>query len=115
MNEEIELMMKIYNTYDVDWMADEIKSPSSLTRHHIVKKESGGENSINNYALLTEDSHHLLHFLEDNYYSDYVNLNKYFLELNESGNPPNEEYFNEIKSIIKRVKKSIKNKKRQRK
>ena len=38
MNEEILQMMNIYNTFNLDWMGDEIKTPSDLTRHHIKKE-----------------------------------------------------------------------------
>lgn len=115
MNDDIEYMKKIYNTYEVDWMADEIKSPSSLTRHHIIKKEDGGENGISNYALLTRNSHQLLNFLEDNYYEEFISLNKLFLELNRSLKPPTIEYYEKVNKIVKKVKKSIKNKRRVRK
>ena len=112
MNEDIELMMKMYNTYEVDWMGDIITSLSSLTRHHIVKKENGGINDISNYALLTENSHHLLHFLEENYYEDYISLNRLFLELNRGLCPPDVKYYEKVRKIVKKVKKSIKNSRR---
>ena len=108
MNSDIEFMMKIYNTYDIDWMGDEIKSPSSLTRHHIIKREDGGENGISNYALLTNNSHHLMHYMEENNYKAYCELNSLFLELNRSMMPPTAEYYERVKSIIKKVKKEIK-------
>ena len=63
MNEDIIEMINIYQTYEVDWMGDKITSLSDLTRHHIKKKQYDGEDSINNYALLTSTSHHLIHFL----------------------------------------------------
>jgi hypothetical protein len=112
MNEDIELMQKKFNTFEVDWMGSTINGPSCLTRHHIIKKEDGGSNDINNYALLTVESHRLLHYLEENNYVDYVNLNKMFLELNKSMAPPTIEYYDNIKKIIKKVKKIIKNKRR---
>ena len=84
MNEEILQMMNIYNTFSLDWMGDEIKTPSDLTRHHIKKKQHDGENSINNYALLTTNSHHLIHYLEVNYNKEYNLINKLLLELNQS-------------------------------
>ena len=115
MNDDISKMISIYNTYDYDWMGDKIVNISDLTRHHIVKKEYNGDNDINNYALLTSTSHHLIHYLETKYNKEYKLLNNLFLSLNRSGIPPDEEYFNEINRIIKRVKKDIKNKKRKRK
>ena len=115
MNEEILQMMNIYNTFSLDWMGDEIKTPSDLTRHHIKKKQYDGENSINNYALLTTNSHHLIHYLEVNYNKEYNLINKLLLELNQSGKEPTEEYFSEMNKILKIVRKSIKNKRRKRK
>jgi hypothetical protein len=112
MNEDIELMVRIYGTYKVDWMGDEIKIPSDLTRHHIVKRENGGENGISNYALLTFSSHHLIHYLEDNYFEYYERLNELFLELNRTCAPPTIEYYEEVNKIMKKVRKSIKNSKR---
>ncbi len=115
MNDDISTMVNIYGAYEIDWMGDEIKNLSDLTRHHIVKKEHGGQDDIGNYALLTKGSHILLHYLEDNYYSEYVRLNNLFLYLNKSYKPPVGEYYEEVRSILKRVKKDIKNKKRGRK
>lgn len=112
MNEDIEFMMRIYNTYEVDWMGDPIKSPSDLTRHHIVKQEDGGENNISNYALLTRNSHALVNFLEEHYPQAYEELNRLFLALNRSVKPPTEEYYEKVRRIVKRVKKTIKNTKR---
>ena len=112
MNSDIELMIKIYKTYELDWMGDEIKNIKFLTKHHIVKREQGGLNDISNYALLTDRSHHLIHYLEEHYYKEYVELNKLFKELNLSLQPPTEEYFEKVRRILKVVKKDIKNKRR---
>lgn len=114
MNEEIKEMMNLYNTFNIDWMGDIIKSPSDLTRHHIIKKQHKGENNINNYALLTTESHHLIHYLEINYNKEYNLINKLLLELNQSKKEPTEEYYSQIKTILKTVKKDIKNKNRRR-
>ncbi len=112
MNEEIELMVRIYNTYEVDWMGDNFDDINELTRHHIVKKCDGGENGISNYALLTHKSHILLHYFEEHYNNDYQILNEMFLKLNRSLNPPSVEYYEKVKAILKRLKKRIKNQKR---
>ena len=112
MNEDIRIMMKIYGTHDVDWMGDTFSNPSDLTRHHIVKREDGGENGISNYALLTKDSHIILHYLEDNYNNVYNYLNERFLELNRSLMPPTDHYYEDIHRVMKSVRKKIKNGKR---
>ena len=111
-NADIRLMLNIYKTYEVDWMGDEIKDLSCLTRHHIIKKEEGGENGISNYALLTEFSHHIMNYIEENDYDSYMALNNLFLELNRSVAPPTIEYYEKVRAIVKRVKKNIKNERR---
>lgn len=115
MNEDIIKMMSIYNTFNIDWMGDQFKNSSDLTRHHIIKKEKNGSNSIDNYALLTTESHHLIHYLEVNYNKEYNLINRLFLELNQSKCEPTDEYYFEINRILKKVKKDIKNKRRKRK
>ena len=35
---DIDTMLKIYNTYEIDWMGDKIDSTNPLTKHHIIKK-----------------------------------------------------------------------------
>ena len=110
MNSDIEFMIKIYQTYEIDWMGDTIRN--NLTRHHIMKKEEGGENGISNYALLTEPSHHLLNYIEENYYKEYLEINEMFLALNRSLEPPTSEYYERMHQILKRVKKQMKNHKR---
>ena len=114
MNDDIRSMIEMYNTYELDWMGDSINSLSNLTRHHIVKKENNGVDDINNYALLTSYSHQLLHYLETNYNNAYVKLNELFLELNKTKLPPSSEYYKNISIILKKVKKDIKNKRRNR-
>ena len=112
MNQDIEIMVRLYETYDVDWIGCEFSRISELTRHHIVKREKGGENGISNYALLTKESHAFIHYLEEHYYKEYVQLNELFLALNMSLKPPTAEYYEEVRRIVKRVKKDMKNKKR---
>ncbi len=112
MNEDIKLMMKIYGTYEYDWLGDPFNDPSELTRHHIVKKEKDGENGISNYALLTKKSHIFVHYLEENYNKEYNYLNSKFLELNRSLEPPTVEYYEDIHKVVKSVRKRIKNKSR---
>lgn len=76
-----------------------------LTRHHIFKKVYGGENNISNYALLIEKSHEYLHKIEKIDLQAYIELNNLFRELNESMQPPTEEYYEKIDKVLKRVKK----------
>lgn len=112
MNVDVELMMRIYGTYEYDWMGYPFSDPSELSRHHIVKKQYDGENGVSNYALLTKTSHIFLHYMEDNYNKEYNQLNELFLELNRSLKPPTQEYYERVHKIVKSVRKRQKNKSR---
>ena len=112
MNYDVRMMIEIYATTEYDWLGDIITDLNKLTRHHIIKKEEGGENGISNYALLTELSHHIMNYIEENDYDSYMALNNLFLELNRSVAPPTIEYYEKVRAIVKRVKKNIKNERR---
>ena len=114
MQSDIKLMLKIFQTYELDWMGDEIKELRFLTKHHIVKKEKGGYDELSNYALLTPESHQLLHYLEDTNYKAYCRLNELFIELNSTLKPPTAEYYKNVREVIVVAKKQIKNKRRKR-
>lgn len=86
-------------------MGYKIYRNTPLTRHHIFKKVYGGINDISNYALLTEQSHEDLHRIEKIDLKAYIELNNLFRELNKSMQPPNEEYYDKVNTILKRVKK----------
>ena len=110
MNYDIRLMICIYGTEEYDWLGDKIKDPSKLTKHHIVKKELGGENGVSNYALLTVKSHRLMHLLEEKDPELYEEINNKFLELNRSLKPPTVEYYKEINKLLAKNKKLTKSK-----
>ena len=104
MNYYIRLMISIYQTIEYDWLGDKIKNTSKLTKHHIVKKEFGGENGVSNYALLTEKSHKLIHLLEEKDPQLYDKLNYMFLELNRSLKPPTRTYYRRINELLNKNK-----------
>ena len=99
-------MLKIYKTKERDWLGYKIYRNIPLTRHHIFKRVYGGANDISNYALLIEKSHEDLHRIEKIDLQAYNELNNLFRQLNESMQPPNEEYYQNIGKILKRVKKN---------
>ena len=101
MNYDVRMMIEIYATTEYDWLGDIITDINKLTRHHIIKKEDGGENGISNYALLTPKSHHLINMLEEQEPETFNKLNNMFLELNRSIQPPKEEYYDKIRHILK--------------
>ena len=108
MNYDVRIMIGIYATTEYDWLGDYITDVSKLQRHHIVKKEDGGENGISNYALLTPKSHRLINLLEVEEPETFNKLNTMFLELNRSIQPPKDEYYQRINEILKKSKKNNK-------
>ena len=80
-------MIKIYETYEYDWMNYLIVD--DLTYHHIKKEENGGEKTLDNGALLTHRAHNYLHFIE-NYDKDiYSRINEILKNINSQLHKPN--------------------------
>ena len=102
MNYDIRLMLDIYKTYDLDWFGEKITNINKLTKHHIIKREHGGENGISNYALLLPSSHKYIHYLEEHDPETFDYINELFLELNRSVAPPTKDYYFLIDRIKKR-------------
>lgn len=102
MNKDIKKMLKIYKTIDRDWLGFKINKKDILTRHHIIKKVHWEINDISNYAILTEQSHQLLHKIENENLSLYNELNRLFMKLNQSQQPVTEEYYEEVSKVLKR-------------
>ena len=96
-------MLKIYQTKDKDWLGYPIYKNTPLTRHHIFKYVYGGACDISNYALLIQVSHEYLHKIEHIDREAYNEIACLFRELNESMQPPTEEYYDNINKILKRV------------
>ena len=81
-------MIKIYETYEYDWMNYAIID-EELTYHHIVKKEDGGKLTFSNGALLTARAHKYLHLIEVYDLEIYIKINKIFKAINNQKNKPN--------------------------
>ncbi len=87
MNKVKEEMIKIYNTYTLDWM-DYYVEGNDLTYHHIVKAENGGKITIDNGALLTQRAHNYLHLIERIDIDIYNRINAVLKEINENKSEP---------------------------
>ena len=110
MNYDIRLMICIYGTEEYDWLGDRVFDSEKLTKHHIIKKELGGENGISNYALLTPKSHRLMHLLEERDPELYEDINNMFLVLNRSLKAPTREYYKQINNLLNKNKKLTRSK-----
>lgn len=80
-------MFKIYGYSDKDWMGFKITKKNGISYHHIFEKRNGGEETVDNGAILTKNSHALLNRLEINNYDLYCKWNLLFMEINETKKP----------------------------
>lgn len=97
-----EEMIEVYGEYC--WM-NELWIPKKkdiLTFHHILEKRNGGKDRWENGALISYNSHQYLNYLDNEYHKIYKELNGMFYDLNRTYAPPTEEYYEEVKRILKR-------------
>lgn len=84
-------MLKIYKPLShLDWMNYTLVK-RDITYHHIIKRESGGERTIENGALLMPVAHQYLHLIECKDNDTYVAINKIFKYVNEQRHEPTRE------------------------
>lgn len=80
-------MMLIFGNPKTDWMGYKITKRNYLSYHHINEKRNGGEETIENGAILTKTSHQLLHKIEETNYDLYLEWQVLFLEINNYRKP----------------------------
>lgn len=81
-------MLKIYKPIsNMDWMNYKLVK-KDLTYHHIVKREDGGKQEIDNGALLMPIAHQYLHIIEYKDIKTYNAINKIFKFINEQQYEP---------------------------
>ena len=106
-------MIKIYNTYTMDWM-NYLIIDEELTYHHIKKVEEEGKTTLDNGALLTNRAHEYLHKIERLDKDIYNKINNVFKEINTSKQEPTKEqrliidlllYEFELRNVNKIIKK----------
>lgn len=98
-------MLKIYKPYsDLDWMNYKLVK-KDLTFHHIKKKEDGGEQSIENGALLMSVAHQYLHIIEYKDFDTYVSINKMFEIINKQLSEPSKEQREIIEYLLRQFEK----------
>ena len=94
-------MLEIYKPLSgLDWMNYKIVRKEDLTFHHIVKRENGGKNRINNGALLMPIPHQYLHLIECIDFTTYETLNNVFAAINRQGHEPTFEERFAIESLL---------------
>ncbi len=94
------VMGYIFNPDGFDWMNIQLTKENKYTYHHIVEKKRGGDNSVENGAMLTEISHRFLNVLEQFCPKAYNDLQEVFKKINASMEPPTNEIMQEIDQIL---------------
>ncbi len=94
------LMEYIFNPDGFDWLNIEVKKDNKYTYHHIVERKNGGDDSIENGAILTEIAHRFLNVLEQFCPEAYDDLQNIFIKINNSQMPPTKEIVREIDEIM---------------
>lgn len=107
MKEPLITMLRIYKPLElgVDWMDYKIYRTSDLIFHHIVEARNGGRRVLENGAILVRSSHNYLNYLDLYHHGCYEDLNYLFKELNSTMLPPTPEYYEEVRYILRKVKK----------
>lgn len=96
-------MIEIYKPKGIDWMAYKLQRKNPYTFHHIIEKRNGGKRRVNNGAILTLNAHEYLNYLDNEYHRIYKELNGLFWELNRTYKPPQEDYYEEVGAVLKKV------------
>jgi hypothetical protein len=108
MNKVLIQMLEIYKPELWDnhcWMDYKLTKDSPYTFHHIVEARNGGKKIISNGAILTLNAHRYLNFLDNRHHNIYKELNCLFYDLNRTYAPPTQEYYEEVRHVLKKVRK----------
>ena len=100
MNKTLIVMGYIYNPDGFDWMNFQLTKNNKYTFHHIVEKKNGGDDSVENGAILTDIAHKFLNILEIFCPYAYDDLQNIFIRINISQRPPTNEIMKEIDQIL---------------
>lgn len=98
-------MLKIYKPIsNLDWMNYKLVK-KDLTFHHIKKREDGGEQVIENGAILMPVAHQYLHIIEYKDFDTYVSINKMFEIINKQLSEPSKEQREIIEYLLRQFEK----------
>lgn len=100
------LRQEMIEVYGMKCWLNEIWLPTKndiMTYHHIIERRNGGKAVWENGALLGRSSHDFLNMLDYKYHNIYNELNWLFFELNRTYLPPTEDYYENVKHVLKKV------------
>ena len=92
-------MIKIYNLDK--WCFMGYKLDKNATFHHIVKKEHGGKEEIDNGAVLNPFAHQYLHIIEYKDMQTYNAINKILKVINNQHDRPTKEQLEIISCLLR--------------
>lgn len=98
MNNTLKTMIKLWNMDTMDWLGYDNLERYSF--HHIKKKCNGGEQTVNNGAVLHQSSHTYLHVIEHYDYEKYFILNNILKDINRQRYMPTIDQLKEIRNIL---------------
>lgn len=91
-------MIKIYNLDKFCFMG--FKLDKTATYHHIIKREHGGKETIENGAVLNPYAHEYLHIIEYKDIDTYIAINKILKVINEQRDKPTIEQLQIISKML---------------
>ncbi len=91
-------MIKLYNLDKLCFMGYTLDKTASF--HHIVKKEHGGKEVIENGAVLNRYAHEYLHVIEYKDIETYLAINKILKIINEQRDKPTIEQYQIISKLL---------------
>lgn len=97
-------MIKIYGTEDKCWMGYKLtrtKNGLNATFHHLEKREHGGEEKIENGAILSSVAHNYLHLIEHKDEPIYNAINGILMVINRQGHHPTPDQIATIHCLLK--------------
>ena len=100
----LEEMIQIFGKQKFDWMGYKITPQNYISYHHILEKRNGGKETVDNGAILSKDSHILLHKLEQINYDLYLHWQLLFININEKKAPLDDDSLWEIEVLLKETK-----------
>ena len=99
-NRNLKKLIRIFKPDGFDWMNFVLTRRNPYTFHHIKSRSDGGEDLVENGAILTRRAHDLLHLLEFICPEAYNDLQNVFIKINKSHKPLTEDVIYEIDDIL---------------
>lgn len=91
-------MIKIYNLDMLCFMGYTLDRTASY--HHIIKREHGGKETIENGAVLNKTAHEYLHIIEYKDYDTFIAINKILKIINNQRDKPTKEQLQIISKLL---------------